>query len=115
MTTTDTSHYENELAAYLHDLIEGYAWADTGVEAAEHIVTVLGWRPASTRVVETPAQLAAVEVAGCVIRETTAGPSKNHQLWVKGTLPGWWRAVRRYQEGDCTPRLPARVLWAPQR
>lgn len=47
------------LTAYLDSLIEGEAWADTGAEAAEHITSVLGWRPPA-QVISTVAELDAL-------------------------------------------------------
>lgn len=66
----------HELAEYCTNLIEGIAFADTGDEAAEHIATVLGWRPPLRRI-ETDAELHTAP-AGIVVRASDGTIAARH-------------------------------------
>jgi hypothetical protein len=103
----DVSETENRerLAAYLTDLIEGYAWAHTGEEAAAHTATVLGWRPPA-RVVNSAADLDALPDDSIIRTCYGTVTQKVDDCW---EVPN---EVGRYLSESVD--LPATVLYEPE-
>lgn len=101
------------LAAYLDAFGEQRAWADTGAEAAEHIVSVLGWRPPA-RVIETDEECDALPVGTIVLDNFSAGCTRVH----RDPYIGWVRATSalrsRMGHQQHRPWLPATVLYTPE-
>lgn len=107
------------LAAYLDDLIEGAAFADTGAEAAEHVRTVLRWRPPAKEI-ETRDGIADAPT-GTVLRfrggdigsidHGTYGEWVGLDTWIHLLLPlgAPWLRVRDLPKGE----LSAQVVWSP--
>lgn len=94
-----------QLAAYLTNLIEGYAWADTGDEAAEHVVTVLGWRPPA-RIIDSAADLDSLPDGSIIRMRYGTAAQKVDEAW---EIPN--------EVGRCLSEaidLPATVLFEPE-
>lgn len=102
----------DQLAEYCTNLIEGYAWADTGDEAAEHIERELGWRP-PPRVLKTPDDLQAMPLGSIVLAD---GVVCRRQRNAKGAL---WRVLGEHLLWTCSQLArkseSITVLWEPEK
>ena len=85
----------------------------TSKVAADRIVSE-GWRPPA-RVIETRSELDCLDYPA-IVREEPADPDEFYPaIWEMGYQTGWCRAGHRFFNlDDCTPRLPVRVLYAPE-
>ncbi|WP_227979944.1 hypothetical protein [Nocardia spumae] len=105
----------DQLAKYCTDFIEGYAWADTGEEAAKHIETVLGWHP-PPRVIESASAMQD-ERHGTVVRfrngvvgavDTGGGEWPGRVMTLQNPVYYW------HLDDSDSGLFPALVLWEPE-
>lgn len=73
----------SDLSDYLGDVIEGVAWADTGEEAATHVIDILGYRP-PPRIIYDRKDLIAAPV-GLLVVELNAAAAKDPEVvaWLR--------------------------------